>query len=337
MKLLICTQAVDKNHPILGFFHRWIEEFAKHCEEVHVICLVKGEYSLPSNVHVYSLGKEEGENRLKYLYRFYTHIWRLRNSYDNVFVHMNQIYAVLGTVLWKLLGKKVGLWYMHKSVTLSLKIAEQLVDHIFSGSEESFRIPSKKLIITGHGIDTEHFVPQNVEKDLDLISVGRISHSKNVLELVEIFAEVYATQNVTLTLIGEAMTQADQIYKEDLKRKIDELGISRAVNFVGAVTQADLPNYLNRAKIFVHTAQNGSLDKSILEALSVGIPIVTISEGAASLPLGDWWVTGKADFVARVQQVLQSNSSEQIQKLRDYVQNEHGILTLIPKILGSYK
>jgi hypothetical protein len=60
MKLLIITQKVDINDPILGFFHRWIEEFAKHCEKITVICLYKGTYNLPNNVKVLSLGKEEG-------------------------------------------------------------------------------------------------------------------------------------------------------------------------------------------------------------------------------------------------------------------------------------
>ena len=57
MKLLIVTQTVDTDNPILGFFVRWIEEFAKHCEKIAVICLHEGEYTLPSNVEVYEIGK----------------------------------------------------------------------------------------------------------------------------------------------------------------------------------------------------------------------------------------------------------------------------------------
>ena len=30
MKLLICTQAADRDDPVLGFFYRWIEEFKKY-------------------------------------------------------------------------------------------------------------------------------------------------------------------------------------------------------------------------------------------------------------------------------------------------------------------
>ena len=64
MRLLICTQAIDKNDPILGFFHRWVIEFAKHFEHISVICLREGTHTLPENVSVYSLGKEGGESSI---------------------------------------------------------------------------------------------------------------------------------------------------------------------------------------------------------------------------------------------------------------------------------
>ena len=128
MKLLIVTQVLDKHHPILGFFHRWVEEFATHCEKVTVICLQKGEYTLPDNVIVYSLGKEIGKSRLAYLATFYKLIWKLRHEYDNVFVHMNQIYVISGAPFWRPLNKKVSLWYAHGSVSRSLKLAEKMTN-----------------------------------------------------------------------------------------------------------------------------------------------------------------------------------------------------------------
>jgi len=74
MKLLIVTQKVDKNDDILGFFHGWIAEFAKHCEKITVIALGVGEYDLPRNVEVLSLGKEGGKSRLKYILNFYKYM-----------------------------------------------------------------------------------------------------------------------------------------------------------------------------------------------------------------------------------------------------------------------
>ena len=166
MKLLILTQKVDKNDDILGFFHGWIAEFAKHCEKVTVVALEVGDYDLPRNVKIFSLGKEnisqkskvyKVKSKKKYIINFYKYIWQERRNYDTVFVHMNSEYIVLGGILWRLWKKKIGLWYMHKSVDLKLRLAEKLTHIIFSATPESFRLKTKKLNITGHGIDIEKF------------------------------------------------------------------------------------------------------------------------------------------------------------------------------------
>ena len=109
MKLLIITQKVDKSDDLLGFMHSWILEFAKHCQMVTVICLYKGNFDLPSNVKVFSLGKEKGVSRVRYMLNFFRYIISERNNYDSVFVHMNQVYVVLGGFFWKLMRKKISL------------------------------------------------------------------------------------------------------------------------------------------------------------------------------------------------------------------------------------
>src|SRR3989344_1078070 len=157
MKLLILTQKIDINDNVLGFFHRWVEKLAEHCEKVTVICLQKGEYRLPGNVRVLSLGKPAqgwsasgGDvrhwvfNRIKYILKFYKYIFRERKSYDSIFVHMNPEYVILGGLFWCLWNKKIVLWYTHKAVNWKLKLAEKIVNKIFTASEESFRLPSKK-------------------------------------------------------------------------------------------------------------------------------------------------------------------------------------------------
>jgi hypothetical protein len=105
MKLLIITQKINKNDPILGFFHGWVKEFSKHFDSIVAICLEKGEYDMPTNVKVLSLGKESGHSKVKYLLNFYKFIWQERNNYDAVFVHMNPVYVVLGGLLWKIIGE----------------------------------------------------------------------------------------------------------------------------------------------------------------------------------------------------------------------------------------
>ena len=108
MRLLITTQVVDRTDPFLGFFHGWIVELAKHFEHIEIICLQEGQHSLPSNVNVNSLGKELGiQSRIVYAARFLGLVWKLRDSYDAVFVHMNQEYILLAGWLWKILHKRI--------------------------------------------------------------------------------------------------------------------------------------------------------------------------------------------------------------------------------------
>ena len=75
MRLLICTQTVDRADSALGFFHRWIEELSKRCESVIVVCLKEGKHALPHNVEVLSLGKEAGLSRFAKVFRFYRYIF----------------------------------------------------------------------------------------------------------------------------------------------------------------------------------------------------------------------------------------------------------------------
>ncbi len=175
MKLLIVTQKAGREDDLLGFFHQWIIEFAKHCDFVTVICLEEGIHALPSNVRVFSLGKEleignclptealaqagklEIIKKLKYLFNFYGYIWRERKNYDAVFVHMNTEYMVLAGWLWRLLGKKLALWHVHFEVNWRLWIAEKFAHVIFTTTPDGCRVRSKKVHAIGHGIDVARF------------------------------------------------------------------------------------------------------------------------------------------------------------------------------------
>src|SRR3989344_8793777 len=104
MNLLIITQKVDNNDQLLGFFIEWLKKLSQKFDKLIVLCLEKGEYDLPTNVEVVSLGKDRGDSKLKQLFNFYYLIFNLRRKYNAVFVHMNPIWAVLGGTFWRLQG-----------------------------------------------------------------------------------------------------------------------------------------------------------------------------------------------------------------------------------------
>ncbi len=341
MKLLITTQVVDKESPSLGFFHRWIEEFAKHCESVEVICLFEGAHTLPSNVRVHSLGKERGSKSMFstffYAARFKFLIFKLRNKYDSVFVHMNPEYIVLGGIFWKLWKKKIGLWYLHRSVTLRLRIAEVLVDVIFSASSESFRLKSKKLRIVGHGIDLAQFDESRhaSQSELRVITTGRVAPSKRLLEMLEVF-DVLETRSVpfTFTIVGAPATPADREYQYGLIKEINKRPYHAKVHFVGAVSHDRIPSLLAEANVFLNLSTTGSTDKAVLEAFAAGIPAVTSNEAFRTLlePMGLYVSSADSEKIA---DALQKAMSTNAAPLRAYVAANHSLEALIPRILTA--
>lgn len=296
-RILIVTQTVDSSDPVLGFFHRWIEEFAQHYQAVEVVCLRQGTFSLPGNVTVHSLGKEAGGNRVLYAVRFLKYIWALRHSYDVVFVHMNPEYVVLGGLLWRALGKRVGLWYVHKSVTLYLRIAALLVDHIFSASKESIRIKSPKVFITGHGVDTDFFSPDSsVARGSHFLSVGRLMQSKRH----DLAIREAAQKHAALRIAGEGSLRTE------LEAIARELGAD--VTFLGGISHSALRDEYRRAAKLIHRSETGSLDKVVLEAAACGCLVDTTDPALARLPLSPEYVQEHHGLPRLVQKLSRSIS-----------------------------
>lgn len=350
MKLLIITQKVDSCDPILGFFHRWIEEFAKHCEQVLVICLYKGLYDLPANVKVLSLGKEDNVSRLKYVFRFYKYILREKKNYDSVFVHMNPVYMVLGGLLWRFLKKGSAIWYTHKMVDMKLKIAEKLSGVIFTASARSFRLQSAKVRVMGHGIDTGRFVCLNTVSHKDFFSIitaGRISPVKDyetLLGAVVLLAE--RGKKINLSIVGGPVSSGDKKYLYSLKEIVVREGLGDVVNFVGPVSNQEMVFYLCSANISVNMSRTGSLDKAILEAMSCGLPVLTSNEAfldIISKKYADLCFFKEGDSIQLAEKIdyFMSLDIVQITKLgkdlRSVVEAAHGLDRLIPKIIKIYE
>jgi len=333
-KLLILTQKVDINDDVLGFFHRWIIEFAKNCQQVIVICLYKGESDLPNNVKVLSLGKENGESKIKYLVNFYKYIWRERKNYDTVFAHMNYEYVILGGIFWRLIGKKIGLWYAHGRVSLGLKIAEKLTNKIFTASEESCRVNSKKIEIIGHGIDTEKF---NLARAASaglfrIISVGRISPIKKYETLIAA-AKILKDKNFvfSIKIAGAPIFEKDKNYLDKLKELLINQGLSKTVEFIGAIPHGKIEEFYREGDLFINLSRTGSIDKAILEAMAGGLKILTANEAFKNI-LPDQSFT-EEDPKKIAEKIIFLSTLESDEKLRNYVVENHNLKNLFKKII----
>mgnify|MGYP001579777003 CR=1 FL=1 len=334
MKLLICTQAVDKNHSNLGSFHRWLEEFAKHCESVSVVCLEEGAHTLPPNVTVWSAGKERGVSRPMRWVRILRHLIRVRHEHDAVFVHMNPEYVVLGGLLWRLWGKRIGLWYTHKSVTLKLRLAVRFANIIFTASKESFRISSPKVRVTGHGIDTGLFVPGVRPAQLRVVTAGRISPTKRLREMLSAL-DVLAARGIDFdfTIAGAPIFPEDERYLKEIEEEILRRPYASAVHCIGPVPYARMPETLVRASVFLNLSQTGSVDRAVLEAASCGVVPVTTNDAFRQV-LSPYGVYVGEDTPQHIAEALLKAQQVDPAPLMHYVREQHSLSTLIPRLIA---
>ncbi len=323
-----------------------MSEFAPNCEHVHVTALQVGKHDLPANVTVHSLGKESGVGRLTYLWRFYKLIWQLRHEYDNVFVHMNQIYVILGAPLWRAWGKRIGLWYAHGAIPFGLRVATVLSHHVFTSTKEGMRINSPKRKIVGQGIDTQLFtsVAKTDSNTTRLVTVGRISQSKNIETLLHACKALkQAGLEFSFRIIGPATTPIEIEYQKQMQELVHTLGLVNEVQWVGGMSQTALPSELQPADFFIHDGSTNSLDKALLEAALCGCIVISSNPAYAGLTQSlapDFLYPAHnsqalANLVLAAAQPSDQAVSAQ-QAVTQHVQNSYSISNLISGIVAEY-
>lgn len=282
MKLLIFTQKLDKTDPTLGFFHNWIVGLSKDFDKVTVICLEKGKVDLPESIKFFSLGKESGRSRFKYLKNFYNLILGLHKDYDAVFVHMNQEYVILGGLIWHLIGKKIFMWRNHKVGNILTRISVLLSNRVFCTSNSAFVARFKKTLLMPIGIDVSLFEKQPsssiIERDSKILFLSRMDEIKRPHLLIEALRILNKEKvNFVCNFYGDP-SQGSEDYYTNLKIETASYGLSSQVNFHSSVKHTTTPSLYNSHKIFVNLTQSGSLDKTILESVLGGcIPVVSNS------------------------------------------------------------
>lgn len=331
MKLLIITQKVHRNDPILGFFHRWLQEFAKHCEQVTVIGQLVGEYDLPGNVHVLSLYKEKGLSKFQQILRFWKLIIAHRSEYDAVLVHMTPVWIDLGAPLWLVLRKPMYLWYEIRRGGFVLQWALLWIKKVFSATPDGLPFPHPKNVVTGHGIDTAFFQSHEEKRDPHLsATVGRMTKIKRFDVIINAFARLPETMH--LTIGGGAITQEDHTTEREIKALIERNHLGPRVQ-TGFLSQQEVASLLRRATLFLH-ACGGGLDKVVLEAMASGCLVVSCSEAARHVLPPECIATPEnmAEVANALLRFPESRLESLRHDLRARVEREHGLSSLVERL-----
>jgi glycosyltransferase involved in cell wall biosynthesis len=340
MKLLIITQKVNREDPVLGFFHDWIFKLSEKFQKVSVICLEKGEFNFTENVEVFSLGKESKRSKVKYIQNFFNLILGLNKEYDSVFVHMNQEYILLGGFIWKILGKKVYFWRNHSSGNFLTRISIWFSDKVFYTSQESFTAKYlTKAVKMPVGIDTGKFRDyESVKKMGSVLSLGRISPVKNIHTMLEA-VKILEAKKVPLVfdIIGDPVNPEDLKYKEKLIEENQSLINKHVLNFYPAVPNYETPKIYSEHEIFINLTPSGSFDKTLLEAAACGCILVTANKSLAGeidekMVVGDRTPDNVAGMINFWLEASDQEKKIASKKLQEYVSKNHSLNVLVERL-----
>jgi glycosyltransferase involved in cell wall biosynthesis len=138
--------------------------------------------------------------------------------------------------------------------------------------------PVQLMEIIENGVDTENFQPKQSGKLMSpviFISTSRLTPRKGIHFLIEAFA--LAVKQTSVPILLQLIGEGEQ--KELLETRVKELGIADRVQFLGRVEHYLLPQFYQKAHVFVLPSKNEGMSNSALEALASGLPLIVSGTG----------------------------------------------------------
>lgn len=349
MKLLFLTQVIDANDAVLGFVPRWIQGLARHCERVRVVALEAGDIStLPVNVDVRVVGRHGTLSRW-WRYKGFLREAFEKDGFDACLAHMVPRYALLAAGPARRAHARTYLWYTHAAVDARLRRAVGKVEKVFTASSESMRVDTVRRVVTGHGIDLDHFDRRDEEpgQPARLLAVGRLTPAKDPLTvLAAVSVLVHRGFDLHLDLVGAGLTEGDRQYMRTIEEAIEVGGVKERIHLHGSVPYRDVPQWYARATAVINASLTGSLDKVVLEAMASRRPVVSCNP-AASAVLAQIGEDGRAltfesgspaDLADRLQRVLELSREKRADlgsRLRALVARDHEVDALMTRLCAE--
>ena len=180
---------------------------------------------------------------------------------------------------------------------------------------ETWRLPPARLHYIPNGIDTARFAnappaelpPAFAQAEGPIIgTIAALRPEKNVMRLLEAFAQLRARRPARLVIVGDGPRRAV------LERRTHELNISQHVYFAGHSTAPE--RWMAAFDVFALSSDTEQMPLSMLEAMAASRPIVTTDVGdvrnmlsAENLP---YMVARRAPALAAALEKLLSDPAE---------------------------
>ncbi|HMK63224.1 MAG TPA: glycosyltransferase family 4 protein [Acidimicrobiales bacterium] len=142
---------------------------------------------------------------------------------------------------------------------------------------EKYGVPRERIVVIPNG--TDHRISQRSrtlpgpEREKRLLFVGRLSVQKNIPLMLDSVAAFLrrSDQTATLRIVG------DGAERSRTASAIERLGMTDAVTLLGTLRGPDLESQYEEADAFILTSAYESFGLCLVEAMTKGLPIVTVN------------------------------------------------------------
>ncbi|MCP8310249.1 MAG: glycosyltransferase family 4 protein [Candidatus Methylarchaceae archaeon HK01M] len=176
---------------------------------------------------------------------------------------------------------------------------------------KSYNIKPEKIRVIPNYVITDVFKPHpGVQKKYDLIFVGRAGSQKNIGNLLKAIQYLKKKgRSISLLMVGGCC------YDNEIKQTVDHYALD--VTFRGNVPNFDLSHILNQAKVFILPSYYEGHPKTLLEAMSCGLPcigsdVVGIREDIEHMKTGYLCKTDYESIANAIETVLSDESLQNI-------------------------
>ena len=304
--LLILTYEMDESSQLFSHQVAVVTQLAKLFEEVTVLTGKIGEHKVDINVKVFSSHWQNGRrirSIIRFLSIFLTIVLRKRPT--AIFSHMTSVQSAFAAPITSLLRIKHYLWYAHSNNNIYLKVSHLFLNGIFTATEGSCPIKSTKVKIIGHSIDPLEFsrkekVNYPIKK---FLHIGRFDPIKNIELIVQTISDVKKSHSdLTFDNFGSSSKVEYAEYENKVVKNCSTSRDLKYMTFNSSVNRSKIPTIIKSYDAFIHACDAG-LDKSILEATLIGLPVVTINKQYLDI-FGKWKTSSNAGQVSLTNEAL---------------------------------
>lgn len=314
---------MNERHPLLSHQVDVVRKLSPHFRNITVLTGDSPSEIMPSNVEVLNMNWVLG-SPLRNSYRYLAALIKIfvRDKPDVVFSHMTEVQSLLAIPFTRTLRVPHYLWYAHKHKSSALRICRRFVTSIITSTDGSCPYSGEGVIAIGQAIDFDQFFrpPQSKLHRTEIVHIGRSDPSKRLDLIIEAFTFAQLRlPGLKLTIIGSPSSSESLVKLEEVKSKYQQLISNGSVVFLHSVTRDAVPGMLQNFDLFIH-AYNGSLDKSILESVTSGVPVATLND-EFRLEFGTWSGDQTASLGKELMSCLLEDPSALVTRVKQQQEN----------------